>query len=421
MNAFTIALAYIRLRPLHTGLNLALLALGIMTISLLMLFTEQLEGQMTRDAQGIDMVVGAKGSPMQLILSGIYHLDVPTGNIPLVEANTLAVNPMIKETIPLALGDSFRGFRIVGTDFGYLDHYGGSISAGRLWEVPLEVVLGALVARDLGLKAGDQFIASHGFADGGSTHGKDPYRVGGVLEVTGTVIDRLILTAVESVWSVHGHQSDAGVHSDDSVDHTESSRRDQERGQHSDHVETSDNREITVLLVKFSSPIALVTLPRLINTQTTMQAALPGYEISRLFKLVGVGLDGFRAFAMVLVLSAGVGIFTALYNALSERRYDIAVFRALGASKPRVFRQFLFEGLLLSLMGALIGLILGHLTAELAGTWLWREHQLYLSGLTLLREELWLLGLSGVIGIVAGLFPAIRAYRIDVAGVLARG
>ncbi|SVD90218.1 uncharacterized protein METZ01_LOCUS443072, partial [marine metagenome] len=109
---------------MHTGLNLALLALGIMTISLLMLFSEQLEGQMTRDAQGIDMVVGAKGSPMQLILSGIYHLDVPTGNIPLVEANTLAVNPMIKETIPLALGDSFRGFRIVGTDFGYLDHYG---------------------------------------------------------------------------------------------------------------------------------------------------------------------------------------------------------------------------------------------------------------------------------------------------------
>jgi len=97
------------------------------------------------------------------------------------------------------------------------------------------------------------------------------------------------------------------------------------------------------------------------------------------------------------------------------------VFRALGASKPRVFWQCLFEGLLLSLMGALIGLILGHLTAELAGTWLWREHQLYLSGLTLLREELWLLGLSGVIGIVAGLFPAIRAYRIDVAGVLARG
>ena len=185
--------------------------------------------------------------------------------------------------------------------------------------------------------------------------------------------------------------------------------------------EKENTYEITALLVKFRSPIALVSLPRFINARTSMQAALPGYEISRLMKLVGFGVDGFRAFAGVLVVSAGLGIFTTLYNALSERRYDIAVFRALGASQGRVLWQFLLEGALLSLVGAVLGLVIGHSIAELTGIWLWREHQLNFSGMIWLAGEFWLLGLAFTIGLVAGLLPAIQAYRLDVSGVLAKG
>ncbi len=421
MNVFTIALAYVRSRPLHTCLNLTLLALGIAAITLLMLFTEQLEGQMTRNAEGIDMVVGAKGSPTQLILSGIYHLDVPTGNIRLADADALAANPMVKETFPLALGDSFRSFRIVGTNHDYPRHYKVVIAVGTLWENPLEVTLGALVARDLGLTVGDRFIASHGFADGGSAHAQNPYLVTGIFAPSGTVVDRLILTSVQSVWIAHGVSPGTDLAKGNHVDRAEIPHNNEEAADKTSEMHSNDAQEITALLVRFSNPIAAVTLPRVINAQTSMQAALPGYEISRIFKLVGAGIDGFRAFSMVLVVSAGIGIFVALYSALFERRYDIAVFRALGASRRRVLWQFLVEGLLLSFAGALIGLVLGHLIAELTGQWLWREHQLHLSGLTWLPGEVYLIALSLGIGVMAGLLPAIQAYRVDVSEVLSKG
>ncbi|SVB42806.1 uncharacterized protein METZ01_LOCUS195660, partial [marine metagenome] len=310
-------------------LNVILLALGIAAISLLMLFAHQLENRMMRNAAGIDMVVGAKGSPIQLILSSLYHLDVPTGNIPLAEAESLAADPRVKSVMPLALGDSFRGFRIVGTSHSYVDHYGGDILAGTLWDVTMEVTLGAVAARDLGLVVGDQFIPNHGLANAASNHSDHRYRIVGVLKPTGTVVDRLILTSVESVWVVHGYNPMNEMQIENHADEHNTVE------DHEGSEEKETTYEITALLVKFRSPIALVSLPRFINARTSMQAALPGYEISRLMKLVGFGVDGFRAFAGVLVVSAALGIFTTLYNALSERRYDIAVFRALGASQGR--------------------------------------------------------------------------------------
>ena len=124
MNLPGISIAYLRARPLSTALNLLLLALGIATITVLLLATAQLEERMGRDARGIDLVAGAKGSPMQVILSSIYHLDVPTGNIPYTQALELAKHRLVKRAIPLALGDTYKGARIVGTTPDYLAHYG---------------------------------------------------------------------------------------------------------------------------------------------------------------------------------------------------------------------------------------------------------------------------------------------------------
>ncbi len=128
MNLLTLSLSYLRARALNTTLNVLLLALGVATITLLLLTMHQLEERMGRDARGIDLVAGAKGSPMQVILSAIYHLDVPTGNIPLAQARELAKHRMVKKTIPLALGDNYKGFRIVGTNHDYVAHYGGSLA-----------------------------------------------------------------------------------------------------------------------------------------------------------------------------------------------------------------------------------------------------------------------------------------------------
>jgi len=403
MNLARLSLAYLNAKPLNTALNLVLLALGVGTIALVLLATHQVEERMGRDARGIDLVAGAKGSPMQLILSAVFHIDAPTGNIPLVAAKQLAQHRAIRKAIPVALGDSFRGFRIVGTTHDYVAHYAGELGAGRLWQAPMEAVLGAEAAASTGLGVGGQFVGAHGVAEGGEEHGEAPYQVVGVLKPTGTVLDRLVLCNVESVWFVHVQP-----------------------GKHEDAKEVlaqlrEDEQEITALLIQYATPIAAATLPRMINSTTALQAASPAYESARLFRMIGVGVDVLRAFALVLVAAAGLSIFIALYNAMEERRYDLAVMRMLGASPGKLMRLVLLEAVVLALVGAAIGLVLGHLAAEAVGGMLAAEKQASITGAAWLGAELWLVALAVAVGFVAGLVPAWRAYRTDIATTLAQG
>ena len=166
MSIVRLALAYARRRPLSTLLVVLLLALGVASVALTLLITRELEARLTRDAAGIDLVVGAKGSPLQIVLAGVYHADVPPGNIPLAAIETLRRNPLVAQVIPLALGDSFQGFRIVGTEPQFVTHYGGTLAQGALWSMPLDAVLGSDVARASKLHVGDRFVGSHGLARG---------------------------------------------------------------------------------------------------------------------------------------------------------------------------------------------------------------------------------------------------------------
>ena len=205
MNVLGLAWAYARRRPLATVLNVALLAVGVATITLVILLSRELEDRLAREAAGIDLVVGAKGSPLQIVLAGIYHADVPPGNVPLAAVEALARRPLVRQVIPLALGDSFRGFRIVGTEPAFVAHYGASLAQGRGWTAPMEAVLGSEVARASGLAVGASFAGAHGLAEGGGDHAEVRYRVVGVLAPAGRVIDRLVLTGIDSVWEVHEH------------------------------------------------------------------------------------------------------------------------------------------------------------------------------------------------------------------------
>jgi putative ABC transport system permease protein len=401
MNLATLSTSYLRARPLNTVLSLVLLALGVATIVLLILVVGQLEERMHRDARGIDLVVGAKGSPMQLMLSGIYHLDAPTGNIPLSSVDLLSKNRMVRRVIPLALGDSWKGHRIVGATHAYPEHYGAKPASGRLWEKPMEAVLGAEVAARTGVPVGGTFTGAHGLGGEGEAHAEDPYTVVGVLERTGSVIDRLVLCNIESVWQVHEHA--------------------QGPEDEADRKALEEAREVTVLLIQYASPLAAATLPRQINSQSELQAASPAYETARLFSIVGVGVEALRAFAAVLILAAGLSVFIALYTALEERRYDLAVMRTLGASRGKLFGLLMAEGVVLSLLGAAIGLGLGHLLASALGAWLETQQHPAVTGLEWRPEELWLVAVALGVGVLAALLPAWRAYRTEVSRTLAQG
>jgi len=396
-NAWSLSLAALAHKPLSTVLNLILMTMGIGMMTFIFSVSTQIERRASQDAAGIDLVVGAKGSPFQLIMSSVFHIDIPTGNIPLEAAASLRTNPMVAQAIPLALGDSYQGFRIVGTDASYPEHFHALLASGGLFKAPMEAVFGARAARESGIAVGATFAGSHGLTQGGESHDHAPYRVVGILRPTGTVLDRLVLTPVASVWRVHETDPDEP--------------HDAAAEQH---------RELTALLVKYRSPLAAVSLPRWVNSQPQLQSAQPALESARLFKLVGVGADVLRAIAAAVLVIAALSMFVALYNALEERQADLAILRALGASPAKVLRLLLVQGCLLALGGALFGWLAGHAAVALAARWMAEDQDFALSGWTLLPEEGLLPLLALVIGCIAAAIPAWRAYRIDIARTLAR-
>jgi len=429
MTWLRLALANLGLSPLTSAVNIALMALGTASIVLLLLAGAQLSETLSRDARGIDLVLGAKGSPVQLVLAAVYHADVPPGNIQLREAERWASDPRVGAAIPLSLGDSYRGFRIVGTKQAYADLYGAELAMGRFWSNPMEAVVGSVAAVSAGLAIGSRFAGAHGLVEGGHSHQSRPYHVVGMLEPTGTVIDRLILTSLESVWDLHTEHVpavSAEQHTDreegrhDDHDHDSESEHEQD----SEHVEQSHpnaDREITALLIRYQSPLAAMTLAREVNAAGALQAASPAMEISRLLQLVGIGLDGLRAFSWMLILTAALSVFAALYGSLRARRGDLAMLRCLGATSWELLLVLLLEGMLLSVFGVALGFLAGHGAMELLGGWLESTRGVAFTGwIWVPSETILLLGLFGV-GALAAAIPALQAYRTDVARTLAEG
>ncbi len=392
-----LSLRYLWSRPLAAALNLLLLTLGLASITFVLLVSAQVDRAFERDLAGIDVVVGAKGSPLQLILAGVFHIDVPPGNIPLADARALQAHPQVAQLIPLSLGDSYRGFRIVGTTPDYLTHYQTQLAQGTVWTAPLQAVAGAQAAKEAALAPGVKFTGSHGLGGGGQAHGDNPYTVAGVLAPCGCVLDRLILTASESVWQVHEKAM--------AVDEE-------------DRKALEAEREITMALIRYRSPLAAVTFPRLVNTTTGLQAAAPAVEVTRLLRMVGVGTGVLRGFGAVLLLAALLSVFIALWSAVRERRADLALLRMLGAPPGRVAALLVCEALWLALLACVLGLALGHLLTGLVGWLLQAQRSLPLTGWLWVPAEAWVPVAAAVVAAVAALIPALHARRIDVAQLL---
>ena len=394
MKTLAFAWHYLWSRPLGAALNVLLLSLGLASITFLLLVAHQLSRAFDRDLAGIDVVVGAKGSPMQLILSGVLHIDVPPGNIPLKAVRELEQHPMVASIIPISLGDSFQSYRIVGTSHAYLEHYQTTLATGgALWSKPMEVVLGATVARKLGATLGVTFAGSHGLGGGGHQHGDNHYTVVGILAPSGSVLDRLILTDTASVWKVH-------------EDHTAADEE--------DRAVLEEEREITMALVQYKTPMAAMTFPRFVNTTTEMQAASPALEITRLLNMLGLGTDVLRAFAGVLLLTAALSVFFALWTAVRERRADLALLRMLGAPPGKVAALLLSEALWLGLLAALLGLLLGQCFTLLLGWFLHLDTSLLVGGLVWPEELAVVPALALIVSLGAALLPALGAYRVSV-------
>ena len=342
MNIWKLSLENIKSKPLYSLLSVLMLSLSIG----LLLGTQQLkssfEYQMENNLGDIDMVVGAKGSPLQLVLSSVLHLDNPTGNIYYKEAAKLKRNRLIKKAVPISYGDNYKGFRIVGTTEDFLSFYDATLQSGNKFEKSFEVIIGHSVAEKLQLTLGDTFKSSHGLIDNQLDVHDDEFIIVGILEPTQKVIDRLIVTPLESIWDVHNH--------DDDDNHNEQ--------EHDDKHHIDDSKEITSLLISFRSPTGLLTMPRNINENTNMQAALPKFELDRLYEFTGVGIQTITWIAYIILIISGMIIFISLYRMIKDRGFDLALLRTFGASNLQLIKMVLNEGLFIVLSGLVFGYLL---------------------------------------------------------------
>ncbi len=391
MNALTLTWAELRHRPLPAALTMALLALGVALMVLVLVLGQQFRERMRADLAGIDLVVGAKGSPLQLVLSTVYHVDVPTGNIPADTLADLRGDPQVALAVPLALGDAVAGFRIVGSDDTFSRLYDARLAHGHWNTAPFEAVIGAAVARRSGLSVGSRFTGHHGLTGDGDDHEDHPYTVSGVLAAQGSVIDRLVLTDVGSVQAVHAGNPAAA-------------------------------RELTAIAVRYATPLAAMTLPRRIDAVGALQAASPALEINRLLALVGIGEDVLRGVGVLLLIVAGVLLWIVMNGSLERLRYERAVFRSLGASRGQVAGFTLTHALVLGLIGGVLGVLAGHMAIEALATWLRTRYPLAgFSGSTVVAGEVLLPLVTAALAVLAAAPQAWQAYRQDVAATLAQG
>lgn len=394
MNLLKIARKNIGVKPLNSFLSMVLLAFGVGIISLLLIVEKQLQDQFDRNIKDIDMVLGAKGSPLQLILANVYHIDVPTGNISRREAERILKNPYIESGIPLAYGDNYKMHRIVGTTHAYHEHYGVELEEGVLFDAPFTATIGAAAAKATGLKIGDQFFSAHGLKDESDVHADKAFTVVGIFKTSNTVIDQLLLTPMESVWGVHEEVAE-------------------ETGKEMDE-------EITALLLKKRNPLAIVTLPNLLR-ETNMQIALPSIEINRLQSNFGIGMQTLRGIAILIMFISFLSVFISLYTSLRERKYELALMRSMGASRFTLFALLLLEGLLLTLLGTVLGLMTSRIGIAVLGNMVESEFNYSISQMALLPAEGLLVAITIFVGVLASLLPALGAVRIDISKTLSHG
>lgn len=442
MNTLKLAFKNIFHKPLNLLISLLLFGLGIGLINFLILLNHQLKEQFDANLADVDLVIGAKGSPLQMILCSMYQVDNPTGNITVKEARAFLnpKHPIIKESVPLSLGDSYKGYRIVGTTHAMVPFYNTEVIEGRLFQHDLEVVVGAAVADKTGLKIGDKFKSSHGFNDDEDlAHDHAAFKVVGIMKGVGSVIDQLILTNASTVWAVHDHSDESpeahadhdhgeehhhSEHNHEGHEHHDDHAGHNHGHDHANHMDVNTNagllkyqdKEITNLLVRYRSKtnFQALSMPRNINSNTDMQAASPAIEINRLYSMIGSGTEMLRWLAILIAIVSGVSIFLSLYRSMKERKYELSIMRVLGAGRNKIFSLILAEGLILAIIGFVLGFILSHLGIFLLSNNVEQNFRYSLNSGTFLSQEIWVFVVSIVIGLLAALIPAYQAANTDI-------
>ncbi len=404
MSDFKLALAYLRSRILVTVLTVLAVSLGLALGTIVLSLSRQASDTLRNEAGFWDMVVGAKGSPLQLVLNGLYYLEAPTGNIDKKLWFKLEKDPEVSTVVPMNMGDNYHGRPIVCTLPAFFNdrhpiHGNNIIASGRQFNQPFEIVVGAEVARAEAanghiLKIGDKIVSAHGWAKYDDLHSAFPYTVVGFLAPFGNSVDRAIYTDYRSSWIVHSvPDADEPI-----VPGHEPSN------------------EVTSLLVRFHHTGSRFRYRQDINLHENAMAAIPVDEIDGLDGTLMAPLQGVLLIvAYVVVFVSALFILVTLYMTIYQRRRDLSILRSLGATRLNIFSLITLEAALLSGLGVVAGWLLGHLALGAMSPFCLARYGIPLAAWQMQPVEFHIAGTVWVLGILAGLLPAIMAYRLPVA------
>ena len=362
---------------------------------------------------GTDLIVGARSGPVNLLLYSVFRIGDATNNITWESYQEIAARDAVAWTVPISLGDSHRGYRVVGTTTGYFEHYktGGArplaFTDGEPFDDVFDAVLGADVARDLGYALGDDIVLAHGLGAGSFTHHDDkPFRVSGILKATGTPVDRSVHVSLEGIEAIHiGWESGAPT----ALARVMSAER--VRGL------KLQPTQITAFLVGLESKLAVLQLQREINTYRAepLLAIIPGVALAQLWQVVGVVERALAGIAGFVVAVGLVGVLTSILTSVNERRREMAVLRAVGARPHDIFLLLVSEAALLAFAGAVIGLAVLYTGLFFLAPVIEASYGIALAGLRPGLFDLAAIGAVTLIAALLGLIPAWRAYRNSLA------
>ncbi|MDQ3140878.1 MAG: ABC transporter permease [Bacteroidota bacterium] len=398
-------------QKLRNAFNILLIALAVGLILLTVLINEQFKNHFEKNLADIDLIIGAKGSPLQSVLCNMFHIDAPTGNIELKDIKPFlnSNHPVIKEYVALNLGDNYLGYRILGTTLEYFSWYSLSLQEGDFFEKDMQLVVGNDVAKNTQLKLGDQIVSGHGIVqldDELNTHQHNSkFEVVGILKKSNTISDRLVFCSLSSYWLQHGLDHDPqGGH-----EHA-----------HSNPIIINDDLKdakgpITSLLLRFKGQnVQALNFGRAVNENTPVMATSPAIELNRMYELTGSASDLLEWLGLIAGVMAILSIFISLLQALNERKLELAILRLGGAGPGQVFRLIFYEALILTFIGTFFGFILAHIGLEYLSIHANFYNKYEISGFYFASQEKYILIGSMFLGLFAGLIPAISAYRIEI-------
>lgn len=397
-------------RKLTLGLTLMSIALSVALLVGVERVRQDAQDSFSQSVSGTDLVVGARTSPVQLMLYAVFHIGDATNNIHWQSYKDIAANPAVAWTIPISMGDSHHGFPVVGTTTDYFTHfhYGDSqplaFYSGKPFAGLFDAVIGAEVADHLGYHLGDKIILSHGMGSIGlAEHADKPFTISGILARTGTPVDRTVHVSLEAIEAIHLDWAGGAKIPGFAIPQQYVTKFD------------LTPKEVTAILVGLKSRAGVFRMQRFVNDyeQEPLLAVLPGVALDQLWQVIGVAERALLAVSGMVVIVGLCGLVAVILASLNERRRELAILRSVGARPLDVFLLLSAEGLFITLSGTLLGMLsLTVLTAVLAPL-IQSHYGLALAPRFVSPDELRLLGMVMGVSLLASLAPGYSAYKLS--------